>query len=57
MKITIDNLLWQSDLKGYEVGFHDLPVVGLYHSLELHCNFYISYEDSKVLMIISLEEE
>jgi len=57
MKAIVDNLLWQSDWNGYEVGFPTVPVVGLYHSPELNCDFYISCEDSKVLMIISLDEE
>lgn len=55
MKVTIDNLHWQSDWNGYELGFPDVHCVGLYFSIELNSLFYINYEDSKVLAIMSLD--
>ena len=47
----INDCIWQSDWNGYEVGFDDIPVVGLY-SKDLPsgiANFYINTDTNQVI--------
>lgn len=59
IRAIINNLRWQSDWNGYEVGYDNLNVVGLYTSDELECDFYVDMETNNVLEIMphSTEEE
>lgn len=52
MEAIIRNLRWQSDWNGYEVGFDDVLVVGLYTSDELACDFYINIETLEILEVM-----
>lgn len=52
----IGDLHWQSDWNGEDVGFPEVPVVGLYTSASLGVDLYINAEDSSVLEIISAQE-
>lgn len=49
---TIENLHWQSDWNGYEVGYPEIPVVGLYTSDALGADFYIDTETMRVIEIM-----
>lgn len=53
----ISNLHWYSDWNGYEVGYPEVPVVGLYHSASLSVSFYINTESNEVLEIITEDDE
>ena len=55
-KAIIDDLRWQSDWNGYEVGWEDIEVIGLYTNDELMCDFYIDVLDHKVVQIMPHEE-
>lgn len=43
------DLLWSSDWMGYEVGFEDVNVVGLYELRNTNLYFYIDMETNKIL--------
>ena len=50
--LHLDNLVWQSDWNGDEVGFDDVAIVGLYsqeRSDEKTYNFYIDMETMRIL--------
>lgn len=55
MQAKISELHWYSDWNGYEVGFDDVLVVGLYGSEKLDCDFYINVESSEVLRVLPRE--
>jgi hypothetical protein len=55
--IELDNLQWQSDWDGEEVGFPESHVVGLYTSHELSADFYIDVEKNRILKIMPHEED
>lgn len=57
MNATIQDLHWQSDWNGDEVGFDDIAVVGLYSSTTLGYSFYLNTENGAVLAIIPDEDE
>jgi hypothetical protein len=44
-----DDLLWQSDWNGYELGYDDISVVGLYSLKNTELNFYIDMDKGKIL--------
>ena len=51
VEFTISDCIWSSDWNGYEVGFDDIDIVGLY-SKEVPSgivNFYINIETGEVL--------
>lgn len=48
----IKDLHWYSDWNGYEVGYDEILVVGLYRSERLSCDMYINTENGEVLEII-----
>lgn len=64
LQLTIDGLGWSSDWNGYEVGYDNVDVVGLYtkrieddQDNEKVINFYIDMDTNRVLdMWIDLEE-
>lgn len=43
------DLLWQSDWNGYEVGYDNVPVVGLYQLRNSEVYFYIDMQTNKIL--------
>lgn len=43
------DLLWSSDWNGYEVGFDDVDVVGLYRLSGTSVHFYIDMTTNKIL--------
>ena len=51
MLIELDNLYWSSDWNGYEVGFPDSEVVGLYwqEREDGRYSFYIDFERDEIL--------
>lgn len=51
MRIKLDNLYWSSDWNGYEVGFPDSEVVGLYSQDrdDGRYSFYIDFERDEIL--------
>lgn len=51
MNATISNLHWYSDWNGDEVGYPDIPVVGLYYSDTLNVSIYLNTETTEVLEI------
>ena len=57
MQAYIDNLHWQSDWNGYEVGFPEYNVVGLYSSPILGCDFYVDAETGRVLEVMKVEDD
>jgi hypothetical protein len=42
-------LMWQSDWNGFEVGFDEIEVVGLYQLKDTELYFYIDYVKSKIV--------
>lgn len=56
MNATIRNLRWQSDWSGYEVGYPDVPVVGLYTSDGLGVDLYVNTETGDVIKILEVVE-
>jgi hypothetical protein len=44
-----EDLLWQSDWDGYEVGFEDVLIVGLYQLANTEIYIYIDMENMKIL--------
>lgn len=51
-KISAEYLIWQSDWNGDEVGYPDIPVVGLYQMKESSIQFYINTETNEIIEII-----
>ena len=51
MLIKLDNLYWSSDWNGYEVGYPESEVVGLYWQEieDGRYSFYIDFEKDEVL--------
>jgi len=56
MNIKFSNLKWESDYNGYEVGFPDVPVVGMYSTVQelnpgerQELNLYINTENGQIL--------
>lgn len=52
----ISDLHWQSDWNGYEVGFDDVDVVGLYTSDNLGVSVYLNTLSGEVLEVFIDEE-
>jgi hypothetical protein len=44
-----DNFIWESDYNGYEVGYDDIDVVGLYRLKNTSLYIYINYENNNIL--------
>lgn len=42
-------LMWQSDWNGFEVGFDEIEVVGLYQLKDTELYFYIDYVKGKIV--------
>ena len=51
------DLLWESDWNGYEVGYEDIEVVGLYKLKDTEIYFYIDMENNKMLEAWHMPEE
>lgn len=47
--INLQDFRWQSDWNGYEVGFDDLPVVGLYSMNNYPIDVYIDSETGRII--------
>lgn len=43
------NLIWESDFNGYELGYEDMDVIGLYRLESTSLYVYINYENNKIL--------
>jgi hypothetical protein len=43
------DLLWQSDWNGFEIGYEEVAVVGLYQLVNTELYFYIDMENQKIL--------
>ena len=56
-QVFIDDLLWESDFRGEEYGYDDIPSIGFYSSESLKLNVLINYDDGKILEAWSSEEE
>ena len=52
-----NNLQWLSDWNGYEVGYDDVNVVGLWRIKDTEFYVYIDYEDDSILECWYGEEE
>lgn len=50
--IKLKRLRWQSDWNGYEVGFEDVEVVGLYQLEDTEIMMYINAETGEILEIL-----
>jgi len=48
----IGSLHWHSDWSGYEVGYPEVNIVGLYSSEELDADIYVDTETGNVLEIL-----
>lgn len=48
-------LRWNSDFNGYEVGYEDVSVVGVY-SIENDIDMYINMENMQILEIFCCKE-
>lgn len=55
-KVNYTVLCWNSDWNGYEVGFPEVCVVGLYSDLDGN-DYYINTENGVVLEVIEDFEE
>lgn len=55
--VTYDKIGWSSDWNGYEVGYEDIPVVGLYSFLGTEIYLYLNTEDSTILEMWESGEE
>jgi hypothetical protein len=56
-KVGFENLHWYSDYNGYEVGYDDVLVVGLYAIKDSHQECYINSEDGTILELWEVEDE
>lgn len=59
LSIQLENLRWSSDWNGYEVGYDDIDVVGLYTQYRENgeYNFYIDMETNAILELWKSEDE
>jgi hypothetical protein len=51
------DLLWESDWNGYEVGFPDVQVVGLYNLRNTDVYFYIDMDNYTILEAWEMRED
>lgn len=51
-----EDLIWQSDWNGYEVGYDDVPVVGLYQIAGTETYLLIDIENDEVLEKYEMED-
>lgn len=52
LKIMLEDLIWQSDWNGDEVGFDDVEVVGLYSNQRSDGKEYYYYIDMEKMIIL-----
>jgi len=59
LKIMLEDLIWQSDWNGDEVGFDDVEVVGLYSNQRSDGKVYSYYIDMEKMIILDfwIEED
>lgn len=60
LQLTIDGLGWSSDWNGYEVGYDNVDVVGLYSKRmddDRVISFYIDMDTNRILDIWQEPEE
>lgn len=55
--VSYVDLHWSSDWNGYEVGYDDIPVVGLYSFKGTEIYVYLNTEDGTILEIWDAEDE
>lgn len=55
--VSYADLHWSSDWNGDEVGYDDIPVVGLYSFKGTEIYVYLNTEDGTILEIWDAEEE
>ena len=55
--IDLVDFRWQSDWNGYEVGYDDIDVVGLYSMKKYPIDVYMDYETGNILEAWSFNEE
>lgn len=55
--IDFQDLRWQSDWNGEEVGHPDIPVVGLYQWRDTDIHVYLNVETMEIIDIWELREE
>lgn len=53
---SFNGIAWQSDWNGYEVGYEDIEVVGLYGIPETDILFYVDVSTGKVLEFMTMGE-
>lgn len=56
-EVSYQDLHWSSDWNGDEVGYDDIPVVGLYSFKGTEIYVYLNTEDGTILEIWDAEEE
>lgn len=52
-----EQLIWQSDWPGHEVGFHEVNIVGMYQLRDTNIYFYIDMETNAMIDAFTTEEE
>lgn len=57
MNAYINDLHWQSDWDGEEVGYPELDVVGLYTSVRLEIDLHVNTETGEVLQVFPHDAE
>lgn len=55
--VGYEKIAWSSDWNGYEVGYSDIPVVGLYSFAGTEVYMYINSEDGSILEMWSSDDE
>lgn len=52
LTVRLENLIWQSDWNGYEVGYDDIDVVGLYAQEQENEDIFYFYIDMEKMRIL-----
>lgn len=55
MRGIISDLHWQADFNGYECGYPEINVIGVYTSHKLQVDLLIDTETREVLEVVPLE--
>lgn len=56
--LSYDDLHWWSDWNGYEVGYPEISIVGLYAmKLNPKVSFYIDMENGRILEVLIDDED
>lgn len=54
--LNFEDLMWSSDWNGYEVGYDDIGVVGLYTVKDMDIDLYIDMETMQILEIFCTQD-